>query len=137
MRWRGETAFPAPVALPQGINITIPSRDSGRTIPCRLFWPQSKSERAESIQKRPDVKGIFMHIHGGGWVLFDEKSTDMLLAFYAETTGCAVISVGYRLAPESPWPAPVEDIEDAAAYFAEQGLKEFGGELKFIGGEVS
>lgn len=67
-------------------------------------------------------------------MLFDEKSNDVLTSFYAETTGCVVVSVGYRLAPEDPWPKGVEDVEDAAEWMRknEKGW----GELKYIGGEV-
>lgn len=135
MRLAGETALPAPPILPDGLNFTIPSRTLGRSIPCRLFYP-STNAKGEGNEK-PKTKGVFMHIHGGGWVLFDENSTDSLLKFYADTTGCAAVSVGYRLAPEYPWPAPVEDCEAAAVWLAENSEKEFGGPLAFIGGEVS
>jgi hypothetical protein len=40
-----------------------------------------------------------------------------------------VVSIGYRLAPEDPWPAGAEDCYDAAEYLIKNGPKEFGGEL--------
>ena len=43
--------------------MTLPSREAGREIPCRMFKPAQGK----------DVKGVVMHIHGGGWVLNDEK----------------------------------------------------------------
>jgi acetyl esterase/lipase len=44
----------------------------------------------------------------------DEKSHDSLLTFYADTTDMAVISIGYRLAPEEPFPKGPEDCYDAS-----------------------
>jgi acetyl esterase/lipase len=126
MRWNGETAIPKPTVLPQGINITLPSRESGRSIPCRVFYPSDDKE----------VRGVFMHIHGGGWVLTDEKSSDLLLAFYADAGDLLVISVGYRLAPENPFPRGPEDCFDVADYLIENSEKEHGAPLRFIGGEV-
>lgn len=61
LRWEGKTPLPKPVVLPEGINGTIPSRDSGREIPYRVFKP------ANGVSN-----GIHLHIHGGGWVLQSE-----------------------------------------------------------------
>ena len=47
-----------------------------------------------------------------------------------------VFSVGYRLAPEHPWPAGGEDCYDAAEWLVKNGAEVFGGELMFTGGEV-
>lgn len=48
-----------------------------------------------------------------------------------------VVSVGYRLAPEDPFPAATNDCYDAAEYLVDNADKEFGGPLRFVGGEVS
>lgn len=66
MRWNGETSLPKPVVIDSGVDFKIPSRDDdsgGREIPCRMFKPANGGP----------VKGVFMHIHGGGWVLQSEK----------------------------------------------------------------
>ena len=47
-----------------------------------------------------------------------------------------VVSIGYRLAPEDPWPAGAEDCYDAAEWLVKNGPEVFGGELMFTGGEV-
>lgn len=100
-----------------------------------------------------------MHIHGGGWVLGDEigyfihqtgsfllilqltgmvpYSQDALLKYYADTANLVSISVGYRLAPEHPFPAGPEDCYDAVEWLVDNAEKEFGAPLKFISGEVS
>lgn len=59
-----------------------------------------------------------------------------MLKWYADHTNLAVISVGYRLAPEDPFPAGPEDCYDAADYLIANGKKQYGGELMFMGGEV-
>lgn len=125
MRENGETAFPKPTVLPEGRDISIPSRDSNRQIPCRLFHPASSKP-----------KGVILHIHGGGWVLMSHGTSDPLLKFYADASGCAVISAGYRLAPEHPFPAGPEDCFDVAEYLVKNAEKEYGGPVKFMGGEV-
>ncbi|KAI1611075.1 Alpha/Beta hydrolase protein [Exophiala viscosa] len=127
MRLNGETPTPKPTILPQGRDILIPSREAGRKIPCRLFYPSHSS--------RDGVKGVFLHFHGGGWVLMSEATSDPLLQFYADVSDCVALSVGYRLAPEHPFPAAPEDCFDVAEYIVEHGGREFGGSLRFIGGE--
>ena len=59
-----------------------------------------------------------------------------MLKYMADNTGLAVLSIGYRLAPEDPFPAGPEDCYDAAEYLIENGKERFGGELMFMGGEV-
>jgi acetyl esterase/lipase len=125
MRINGETAFPKPPTLPEGKDITIPSREANRSIPCRLFHPASSKSN-----------GVILHIHGGGWVLMSENTSDVLLKLYADMSGCAVVSAGYRLAPEHPFPAGPEDCFDVAEYLVKNSEKEYGGPVKFMGGEV-
>ena len=118
MRWNNETALLRPPVLEHGINTTIPSREAGRTIPTRVFKPH------DGI-----VKGTFLHIHGGGWVLQSECYQDGLLDFMAQKAGLAVVSVGYRLAPECPFPAGPEDCYDAAEWLWEHTEREFGAKM--------
>jgi acetyl esterase/lipase len=47
-----------------------------------------------------------------------------------------VVSIGYRLAPEDPWPTGIEDCYDAAEWLIAHGEEQFGSELMFTGGEV-
>ncbi|KAK6441622.1 hypothetical protein LTR95_002133 [Oleoguttula sp. CCFEE 5521] len=124
MRWNGETPFPAPKVLDRGKNITLPSRNSGREIPCRVFAPSSGQS-----------KGVFYHIHGGGWVLQSEAFQDPMLAHYADSTGLTVVSVGYRLAPEDPYPAGNEDCFDVGQWLVDNAEKKYGGPLQFVSGD--
>ncbi len=53
--------------------------------------------------------GTVVHLHGGGWVTGDLDYADAYCRHLAERAGCAVLSVGYRLAPEHPFPAALDD----------------------------
>lgn len=62
---------------------------------------------------RVPLEGAVVYFHGGGWVLGGLDSTDAACRFIAAHTDLAVISVDYRLAPEHPFPAGLEDAVDA------------------------
>jgi len=132
MRIKGETAFPLPTLLPDALDIEIPSRDAGRTIPCRLIYPSAR----KTADERAKCKGTYLHIHGGGWVLGDEKSSDDRLQNFADAADLAAISVGYRLAPENPFPKGPDDCVDVGEYLIKNSEKQYGGPVRFIGGEV-
>ncbi|KAK8169860.1 Alpha/Beta hydrolase protein [Phyllosticta citrichinensis] len=124
MRRNGEGSLPKVVVLESGVNFKIPSREAGREIRCRLFKPEDGQ-----------VKGVVRHLHGGGWVLQGEDWNDELLKWMADNCGLAVVSVGYRLAPEHPYPAGPEDCIDAAEWLVRKAKPNYGANLKFIGGE--
>jgi acetyl esterase/lipase len=126
MRAAGETPLPKARHLESAEDFSIPSRDAaGRSIPCRVLRPQNGQA----------AQAVFMHIHGGGWVLQDEKSQDVMLQDIADNAGVLVISVGYRLAPEDPFPAGPDDCYDAAEWLVDHAEEEFGAPLSFVGGE--
>ena len=72
--------------------------DGGVPIPVRVFQPRQK--------RREDVLLFF---HGGGWVTGDIVTYTSACTTMADLTGCVVASVDYRLAPEHPFPAGLED----------------------------
>ena len=96
---------------------------SAGDIPVRIFRPQGKA------------RGLFLHLHGGGWVLGSPLMNDATNEHLARDLGLAVVSVDYRLAPEHPYPAGPDDCEAAARWLLEKGPAEFGAERMFIGGE--
>ena len=61
---------------------------------------------------------LLVYYHGGGWVIGDLDTHDWVCRFLAAVAGVAVLSVDYRLAPEHPFPAPIEDAWDAFAWAA-------------------
>jgi len=81
-----------------------------------------------------EPRGVYLYIHGGGWVLGRADEQDGLLVKSAARTGCVVVSVDYRLAPEHPYPAGPDDCEAAAVWLAEHAKAEFGSDHLVIGG---
>jgi acetyl esterase/lipase len=124
-RKEGRSAFPAPVFLASAKQEAIPSRDAGRTIPCRSFRPQNGNK----------PRALFYHIHGGGWVLSDEMFQDPILQGFADALDIACVTVGYRKAPEDPFPAGPNDCFDVAEWLVKNAEETYGAKLAFIGGE--
>ena len=75
---------------------------------------------------RPATLPALLWIHGGGYVLGSVERDDLLAKHLARVGQCVVASVEYRLAPEHPFPAPVEDCYAAlkwlSAHSAELGV---------------
>lgn len=65
------------------------------------------------------VLGTVVYLHGGGWVTGDLEYSDALCRHLAADAGCAVLSVDYRLAPEHPYPAPLNDAYGALQWAAD------------------
>ncbi|MGD9870280.1 MAG: alpha/beta hydrolase [Thauera sp.] len=80
--------------------VPIPRRD-GSALLSRLYRPLSSHH--------DDVLPLLIFHHGGGWCVGDVPSYDVLCRELANGSGCAVLSVEYRLAPEHPFPAAIED----------------------------
>lgn len=57
----------------------------------------------------PDCDGVVLYLHGGGYVSGSAQSHRAVVAQLARTTGMRVLSIDYRLAPEHPFPAALED----------------------------
>jgi acetyl esterase len=71
---------------------------------------------------RPDQPvGVAVVCHGGGWMLASRDSFDATARHLANDSGLAVVSVEYRLAPEHPFPAALEDAWVATLWVAENG----------------
>ncbi|KAF9869705.1 hypothetical protein CkaCkLH20_12748 [Colletotrichum karsti] len=124
MRIDGQTPLPKPRYLDSAEDFDIPSRDAGRAIPCRLLRPQNGPARA-----------VYLHFHSGGWVLGDQKTQDMMLQDIANRTNTLAFSVGYRHAPEDPFPAGPNDCYDAAQWLVDNAESTLEVPLGFCGGE--
>lgn len=71
------------------------------------------------------LPGLVVYFHGGGFVLGDLDTHDDVARLICAETGLQVLAVDYRLAPEHPFPAPVEDAE-AAVRWAQDHAAQFG-----------
>lgn len=67
-------------------------------------------------------EGIIVYLHGGGWVVGDLDDYDTLGRFIATESNCIVVLVDYRLAPEHPFPAAIEDAWAALQWVASNQL---------------
>ncbi|WP_202913478.1 alpha/beta hydrolase [Acuticoccus sediminis] len=108
--------------------------------------PQSSRARSQTLSTAagdigvrvlvPEVvRGIYLHIHGGGWVLGANDMWDDMLESLVRNAGLACMSVAYRLAPEHPFPAARDDCVAAATWLVENAEREFGTSCLLIGGE--
>jgi acetyl esterase len=86
-------------------------------------------------QGRDRVDGVYLHIHGGGWAFGSADGQDERLWRLARQARLAVVSVGYRLAPEHPLPAGADDCERVAQWLVENSEAEFGTGRLLVGGE--
>ena len=120
-RRTGKGPFPVPVKSARARAILITGRD-GNEISLRVIAPDV-------------VRGVYLHFHGGGWVLGASDLQDPMLERIADNTGLVVVSVEYRLAPEHPYPAGPDDCESAAAWLIKNAKAEFGTDVMTIGGE--
>ncbi|MCV2217885.1 alpha/beta hydrolase [Thauera sp. Sel9] len=77
------------------------ARADGSALLSRLYRPLSSAPQ--------DVLPLLIYFHGGGWCVGDVASYDVLCRQLANASGCAVLSVEYRLAPEHPFPAALDD----------------------------
>lgn len=57
----------------------------------------------------PHALPVLVYLHGGGWTIGDLDTHDVLCRQLARDAGCAVVSVDYRMGPEHPFPAAVDD----------------------------
>ncbi len=61
---------------------------------------------------------LIIFLHGGGWTIGDLETHDRLCRRLAHRSGVAVLAVDYRLAPENPWPASIDDAVAAVHWVA-------------------
>lgn len=120
-RHEGRSVFGTPTISDRATDDTL--KTPRGELPIRVFWP------------RGEPLGVYLHLHGGGWVLGATHHQDDRLERLADATSQVVVSVGYRLAPEHPYPAGPDDCEAAAVALAATAGTRFGSKRLTIGGE--
>src|SRR5262245_46072299 len=95
------TIMPVPELLPDVVRSEerVPGAAGAPDVRVLVYRPRA--------QQRP-APG-YLHIHGGGYVVGKPEGSQGSNQLLATELGCVVVSVDYRLAPETPHPGPVED----------------------------
>lgn len=100
---------PAPHPEPLGAVSDASVAGPGGDIPVRIYRPVSDAATLP----------VVVYAHGGGFVFCDLDSHDGLCRNLTNRIGAVIVSVGYRLAPENPWPAGAEDLYAVTKWVAE------------------
>ncbi len=105
--------FEVPIGAVENRSISGPGGD----IPVRIFTP---------VNAGSEILPVLVYFHGGGWVVGDLDSHDAVCRSLTNASGCKIVSVDYRMAPEDPWPASPDDcfaaVEWVVANAAELGV---------------
>jgi acetyl esterase len=110
-RFRGLANMLTTTAVADVQNFEVPGPDGG--IPIRAYVPEGEGPFP-----------VLVYYHGGGWVVGDVDTHESLTTALCDRAGVVVLSVDYRLAPEHPFPAAVED-----AYAAVEWASRFAGDV--------
>src|SRR6185312_13322531 len=79
--------------------------------------------RGRVLLPKSPPRALVVFYHGGGWVIGGIDESEIIARFMVEKTGAGVVLVEYRLAPEHPYPAPVEDCYDALLWSGKVAAK--------------
>lgn len=111
LREISETALPAlqgpREAVAEVRDVQIDCAD-GHRLPLRLYWPAG--------HHRGQARAGLVFAHGGGWFQCSLAVYDNPCRALANASGCVVIAVDYRLAPEHRFPIPLEDVYQALCW---------------------
>jgi acetyl esterase len=77
---------------------------SANGVPSRIYWPSGEE------------RSVLVWFHGGAWMFGDLDSYEAVVTALANAAHCAVLSVDYRLAPENPYPAAIDDCWSATVW---------------------
>jgi acetyl esterase len=135
------SAFPPTYTLPPQVIREARERGEG-------LWPIKRLEEIEDrtipgpagdvllrVYRPEKVQAVYLHIHGGGFMLGRAHHSDEPCFRIANACQVATVSVDYRLAPEYPYPAGLDDCQAAALWLVEHMAEEFGTKRLLIGGE--
>jgi acetyl esterase/lipase len=103
------------VEIPVHEDVTI----GDRIIPGPEDHPSLRVRVYDKKEKEEKLPGL-LWIHGGGYVLGSPEESDVLCQQFVTDANCVVVSVDYRLAPEHPYPAALEDCYAALTWLFEQ-----------------
>ena len=115
----GHAAHLDPYEVYEKIDLSIP-RGSAGSLPTRIYVPEGAAAAAGQLP-------VILYFHGGGFIMGSIEDHDPLCGKLADAAGAIVIAAEYRLAPENPFPACIEDAVCLAEWAAENAAK-YGGD---------
>ena len=104
------------------MNMVIPAHSP---LSARVYVPQQPA------------RALLVYFHGGGWSVGSLDSHDAICRHLAVGAGIAVVAVDYRLAPENPWPAGVDDAMVAVGWAMQHSMTLAGTSVVGVGGDSS
>ncbi|WP_378730109.1 alpha/beta hydrolase [Nocardia brasiliensis] len=109
---KGLAGLAAAIPLPDTTNMAIENRTvpGDPDVPVRIYRPNG-------------AQGAIVWMHGGGFVMGDLDTEHPWATRLADNSGATVISVGYRLAPEDPFPAAFDDVYAVLAWAVEHAAE--------------
>ncbi|MDC0707090.1 alpha/beta hydrolase [Stigmatella sp. ncwal1] len=93
----------APPVLPRDVEVSerwVPGPPDAPDVRVLVYRPKRKS---------PSAWPALLHMHPGGYIIGSPEMNDMSNRRLSSRVGCVIVSVDYRLAPETPFPGPLED----------------------------
>ncbi|WP_379141315.1 alpha/beta hydrolase [Paenibacillus sp. sgz500992] len=112
LEWSRSLVSAAPVKRSEHVNTTsrkIPG--AGGEMLVKIYEPAGRTD---------DLLPAMLWIHGGGYVLGHPDMDDELCEHFVQTAECVVVSVNYRLAPEHPYPAAIDDCYAGLVWMTEE-----------------
>lgn len=91
------------LAQPDGVALEHVADLDADGVPVRLYRPRTGAP-------------VALYVHGGGWMFHDLETHDAFCRYLADVTGWALLAVDFRVAPEHPYPAPLDDVQTAARW---------------------
>jgi acetyl esterase/lipase len=109
--------------IPDRLAMLVTGRPSEGVEATDRFIPGPGGDLPIRVYRQVDTPGqgspAVLNLHGGGWVLGNLDSSNWLCSAVAAGTGATVVSVGYRLAPQHPHPAALDDCERALQWLVD------------------
>jgi acetyl esterase/lipase len=95
------------------VDKTIPGPTGSPAVAVRIYRPEKRQEQLPAL----------LWVHGGGYMFGNIEGEDSLARQFALAGDCVVVSVDYRLAPENPYPAPLEDCYASLKWLSDQAAE--------------
>lgn len=116
---------PSPIAAPDVEQMRLAVAERASATPRGPELPEVRDVEVADLPARLYRPGastgpLVLYLHGGGWTIGGIESYDRLARRFAAASGCDVLLLEYRLAPEHPWPAAVDDTVAALRWMADR-----------------